>query len=246
MNRAIVSKEPHMPSQLPEQCADFIRQCLRKDASLRPNAEQLYNHPWVARFTHGQSVFHNSLRPAATMAAPAHGPALLRSPDRCIQDVVRDCAASVRLASEAIHQSAFPQAARANVAHFSAAEKRMANAAGPELEESRSLESTMSVASTAAVGTTAIAAATEPADSSKILAWHMRVDEMPCTSEEQATCASEPGASVHEDCTAACTGMHCMRMAVPASPGAVAAAPKDAAIAGGLSLDPSRHAHTGQ
>lgn len=38
-----------LPGNIPPDCADFIQQALTKDPRLRPSAQQLLQHPWLAR-----------------------------------------------------------------------------------------------------------------------------------------------------------------------------------------------------
>jgi serine/threonine protein kinase len=38
-----------LPGNIPPDCADFIQQALTKDPRLRPSAQQLLEHPWLAR-----------------------------------------------------------------------------------------------------------------------------------------------------------------------------------------------------
>lgn len=242
VHNAIVSKEPCMPSQLPEQCADFVRQCLRKDAATRPTAEELYRHPWVVRFTHGLSVFHNSPKPVATKPAPAHGPLLSKSSDRCILDVAEQCAASVRLATEAIQESTSLDAMSGDTAPAPVAEKHAVGAVGPALVEAPSLESTMSVASAVTLHAAANSAGAEPADSSKILAWHVRADEAPASAEQRTATARLQGAC--QDSATVCTGACSTQMAVAGSPGELTSPPKGVAIGGGNDSDLSRHFHS--
>lgn len=228
-----------MPSQLSVQCADFVRQCLRKDAATRPSAEELYRHPWVVRFTHGHSVFHNSPKAATTMPAPAHGPSLPKSPVRCILDVAEQCAASVRLATEAIQESASLEAISGETAL--AAEKHVTGAEDPDLVAAQSLESTMSVASAVTLHTAANLMVADPADSSKILAWHARADEMSGSAVQRSVTARLPGAS--HNSAAVCTGACSTHTAVVGTPGQLTYPPKAVATNGGHDTELSKHVH---
>lgn len=38
------------PGSLPPDCVDFLQQALAKDPRQRPSAEQLQEHPWLARW----------------------------------------------------------------------------------------------------------------------------------------------------------------------------------------------------
>ena len=176
VNQAIASKEPHMPSQLSEQCADFVRQCLRKDAASRPTAEELYSHPWLVRFTQGQHVFDcDATRPPAVVAAPRHGPAAPEPPSWCAQDATDLCAASMRDAAEVVHQSA-PRPSNCWGARVT--REKYAPPLRTGLIATASLESNTSVMSAATMEAAAsVSAGVAPRDGAKIRAWHARPEQ---------------------------------------------------------------------
>jgi serine/threonine protein kinase len=43
-----------LPGSVPPDCADFIQQALTKDPRMRPSAQQLLQHPWLARCQAGE------------------------------------------------------------------------------------------------------------------------------------------------------------------------------------------------
>lgn len=43
-----------LPGSVAPDCSDFIQQALIKDPQLRPSAEQLLQHPWLARCQAGE------------------------------------------------------------------------------------------------------------------------------------------------------------------------------------------------
>lgn len=59
-----------LPGSVPPDCADFIQQALTKDPRLRPSAQQLLEHPWLARCQAGE---------------PWRDPVELEAARRCVQ-----------------------------------------------------------------------------------------------------------------------------------------------------------------
>lgn len=51
---AILGKEPQFKEEVfqycSEDCIDFIKQCLIKDAELRPSIHDILKHPWLNQF----------------------------------------------------------------------------------------------------------------------------------------------------------------------------------------------------
>jgi len=47
--RDILRNKPHYPSTLSEEARDFLRKCLTYDAHSRPNATELYEHPFICK-----------------------------------------------------------------------------------------------------------------------------------------------------------------------------------------------------
>ena len=51
---AILGKEPQFKEEVfqycSEECIDFIKQCLIKDAEMRPSIQDLLRHPWLNQY----------------------------------------------------------------------------------------------------------------------------------------------------------------------------------------------------
>ncbi|XP_076891103.1 MAP3K epsilon protein kinase 1-like [Bidens hawaiensis] len=45
--RIVQDENPPIPENLSPEITDFIRQCFKKDARLRPDAKTLLSHPWI-------------------------------------------------------------------------------------------------------------------------------------------------------------------------------------------------------
>ena len=65
--RIVQDDLPKLPDNCSPGCEDFLHQCFRKDATLRPDARTLLNHPWIrnAKKKGRQHRLHSSRMPSA-------------------------------------------------------------------------------------------------------------------------------------------------------------------------------------